>query len=255
MRHSFLAGSVLGQVLLKTHSIGGLDGLLGDEGLVSRGPEFSLTLHIGGIQRQEVLLMKARHAQPQLKEGFARGFELREHACRGSKGHVLHLRGLHGQGGRERLGRITAIEPLVDSNTRNFTAQATFQNPNTALRPGSFAHVSFDLGGERNVVVIPQTAVSFNPYGNAVFVIAKTKRAEGEKDMQGKPLTGDKLIVKQRFVKTGATRGDLIAITDGLKASEQVVTSGLLKLRNDAEVTINNKVQPAADARPETQNR
>jgi membrane fusion protein (multidrug efflux system) len=152
-------------------------------------------------------------------------------------------------------GRITAIEPLVDSNTRNFTAQATFQNPNTALRPGSFAHVGFDLGGERNVVVIPQTAVSFNPYGNAVFVIAKTKRGEGEKDMQGKPLTGDKLIVKQRFIKTGATRGDLIAITDGLKAGEQVVTSGLLKLRNDAEVTINNKVQPAADARPETQNR
>ena len=152
-------------------------------------------------------------------------------------------------------GRITAIEPLVDSNTRNFTAQATFQNPNTALRPGSFAHVSFDLGGERDVVVIPQTAVSFNPYGNAVFVISKTKRAEGEKDMQGKPLTGDKLIVKQRFIKTGATRGDLIAVTDGLKAGEQVVTSGLLKLRNDAEVTINNKVQPAADARPETQNR
>jgi membrane fusion protein (multidrug efflux system) len=152
-------------------------------------------------------------------------------------------------------GRITAIEPQVDTNTRNFTAQATFQNPNTALRPGSFAHVSFDLGGERNVVVVPQTAVSFNPYGNAVFVISTTKRAEGEKDMQGQPLTGDKLIVKQRFIKTGATRGDLIAVTDGLKSGEQVVTSGLLKLRNDAEVTINNKVQPAADARPETQNR
>ena len=152
-------------------------------------------------------------------------------------------------------GRITAIEPQVDTNTRNFTAQATFQNPNTALRPGSFAHVSFDLGGERNVVVIPQTAVSFNPYGNAVFVISRTKRAEGEKDMQGQPLTGDKLIVKQRFIKTGATRGDLIAVTEGLKAGETVVTSGLLKLRNDAEVTINNKVQPAADARPETQNR
>lgn len=152
-------------------------------------------------------------------------------------------------------GRITAIEPQVDTNTRNFIAQATFQNPNAALRPGSFAHVSFDLGGERDVVVIPQTAVSFNPYGNAVFVISRTKRAEGEKDMQGQPLTGDKLIVKQRFIKTGATRGDLIAVTEGLKAGETVVTSGLLKLRNDAEVTINNKVQPAADARPETQNR
>jgi len=105
------------------------------------------------------------------------------------------------------------------------------------------------------VVVIPQTAVSFNPYGNAVYVITKKKRAEGEKDMQGKPLTGDKLIVTQRFVKTGATRGDLIAVTDGLKPGEQVVTSGLLKLRNDAEVTINNKVLPTAEAQPKTENR
>jgi membrane fusion protein, multidrug efflux system len=152
-------------------------------------------------------------------------------------------------------GRITAVEPQVDPSTRNFMAQATLQNENGALRPGTFAHVAFDLGSERNVVVVPQTAVSFNPYGNAVFVISKTKRKEGETDMQGKPLTGDKLIVKQRFVETGATRGDLIAITEGLKAGEQVVTSGLLKLRNDAEVTINNKVQPTAQARPEVENR
>ena len=152
-------------------------------------------------------------------------------------------------------GRVTAVEPLVDPNTRNFKAQATVQNPDGKLRPGSFAHVGFALGGERQVVVIPQTAVSFNPYGNAVFVITKVKRKEGETDMQGKPLTGDKLIVTQRFVKTGATRGDLIAVTEGLKAGEQVVTSGLLKLRNDAEVTINNKVQPSADSQPETANR
>ena len=88
-----------------------------------------------------------------------------------------------------------------------------------------------------------------------MFVITKVKRKEGETDMQGKPLTGDKLIVTQRFVKTGATRGDLIAVTEGLKAGEQVVTSGLLKLRNDAEVTINNKVQPNADAAPAAENR
>ncbi len=86
-------------------------------------------------------------------------------------------------------------------------------------------------------------------------MISKVKRGAGEKDMQGQPLTGDKLIVKQRFIKTGATRGDLIAVTDGLKVGEQVVTSGLLKLRNDAEVTINNKVQPGAQARPEPENR
>ncbi|QIL19782.1 efflux RND transporter periplasmic adaptor subunit [Thermomonas sp. HDW16] len=152
-------------------------------------------------------------------------------------------------------GRVTAVEPLVDPNTRNFKAQATVQNPDGKLRPGSFAHVGFALSGERDVVVIPQTAVSFNPYGNAVFVIGKVKRKEGETDMQGKPLTGDKLTVTQRFIKTGATRGDLVAVIEGLKAGEQVVTSGLLKLRNDAEVTINNKVQPTADAAPQAANR
>ena len=152
-------------------------------------------------------------------------------------------------------GRVSAVEPQVDPATRNFKAQATLRNPNGTLRPGTFAHVSFATGGEREVVVIPQTAVSFNPYGNAVFVITKVARKPGETDMMGKPATGDKLLVQQRFVKTGATRGDLIAITDGLKPGEQVVTSGLLKLRNDAEVTINNKVQPAADARPAPENR
>ena len=152
-------------------------------------------------------------------------------------------------------GTITAIDPQVDPSTRNFRVQATFRNPDATLRPGSFAKVGFDLGGERDVVVIPQTAVSFNPYGNAVFVIGKVKRKAGETDMQGKPLTGDKLVVTQRFIKTGATRGDLIAVTDGLKAGEQVVTSGLLKLRNGAEVTINNDVRPTSDAQPEVENR
>lgn len=152
-------------------------------------------------------------------------------------------------------GEVTAIEPQVDANTRNFKVQATLPNPDRAVRPGGFAKVGFDLGGARDVVVIPQTAVSFNPYGNAVFVVSKVKRKPGEKDMQGQPLTGDKFVVTQRFVKTGATRGDLIAVTDGLKPGEQVVTSGLLKLRNDAEVTINNDVQPSADARPSVENR
>ncbi len=115
--------------------------------------------------------------------------------------------------------------------------------------------VGFNLGTAQDVVVIPQTAVSFNPYGNSVFVVTKTARKPGETDMQGKPLTGDKLIVTQRFIKTGATRGDLIAVTSGLKPGEIVASSGLLKLRNDAEVTINNSVQPAADLHPQVQNR
>ena len=152
-------------------------------------------------------------------------------------------------------GKVTAIEPLVDTNTRNFKVQATLPNPGNNLRPGTFAHVDFDSGGLREVVVIPQTAVSFNPYGNAVYVISQVARGKDEKDMQGKPLTGNKLIVKQRFIKTGATRGDLIAVTEGLKPGERVATSGLLKLRNDAEVTVNNKIQPTANAAPTPENR
>lgn len=151
-------------------------------------------------------------------------------------------------------GRITAIEPQVDAQTRNFTVQASFVNDDGALRPGVFAKVAFALGGERSVVVVPQTAVSFNPYGNAVYVIEEVEREEGEKDAEGKPIAGKKLVVRQRFVKTGATRGDLVAVTEGLKPGERVVTSGLLKLRNDAEVTINNKVQPAAEAAPKPGN-
>ena len=75
-------------------------------------------------------------------------------------------------------GKVTAIEPLVDTNTRNFKVQATLPNPENNLRPGTFAHVDFDTGGLREVVVIPQTAVSFNPYGNAVYVISQVPRAE-----------------------------------------------------------------------------
>lgn len=152
-------------------------------------------------------------------------------------------------------GKITAIEPQVDPATRNFTVQATLENPDHALRPGTFAHVGFESGDARKVVVIPQTAISFNPYGNAVYVLQEAPRAEGETDMEGKPLTGNKLIVKQRFVKTGTTRGDLIAVTEGLKPGERVATSGLLKLRNDAEVVINNKVQPSTSATPAPENR
>src|SRR5690606_281201 len=150
-------------------------------------------------------------------------------------------------------GEVTAIEPRVDPDTRNFTAQATIANPDGALRPGAFARVSFSLGGERGVVVIPQTAASFNPSGSAVYVISEVPRQEGETDMQGNALTGNKLVVTQRFIKPGATRGDLVTVTDGLEPGERVATSGLLKLRNEAEVTINNAIQPTAEAAPEAQ--
>lgn len=155
-------------------------------------------------------------------------------------------------------GTITAIEPSVDPGTRNFTVQATLANPDGRLRPGAFARVGMDTGGAQSVVVIPQTAVSFNPYGNAVYVVsekpADKDAKEAPKTEDGKP-AGPTLIVRQRFIKTGATRGDLIAVVEGLKPGERIATSGLLKLRNDAVVTINNRVQPTADAAPTPDNR
>lgn len=156
--------------------------------------------------------------------------------------------------GRTFDGRITAIEPLIDAETRNFKVQATVLNDDNALRPGTFAKVGFDLGSEQAVVVIPQTAVSFNPYGNAVYVVRETTYGPDEVGMDGKQMTGIKYVVQQRFIKTGGTRGDLVAVTDGLKPGERVVTSGLLKLRNDAVVKINNKVQPAAESAPKPDN-
>lgn len=153
---------------------------------------------------------------------------------------------------REFEGTITAIEPGVDAGTRNFTVQATVANPDGALRPGSFARVGFDVGEATDAVVVPQTAISFNPYGNVVYVVVE---AEGEARAQDGEGDGPQLMVRQRFVTTGATRGDMIAVTEGLEPGETVVSSGLLRLRNNAVVTINNDVQPTADERPQPANR
>lgn len=142
-------------------------------------------------------------------------------------------------------GAITAIEPGVEQSTRNFTAQATFQNDDHKLRPGMFAHVAVQLPQSADVVVVPRTAISYAPYGNTIYVVE-----DGEKDKDGKT----QKIVKKRFVKLGTQRGDLIAVTEGVKAGEVVATSGLLKLRNNAQVRIQNDVKPEADANPHPSN-
>ncbi|WP_372012658.1 efflux RND transporter periplasmic adaptor subunit [Pseudoxanthomonas sp. 10H] len=158
------------------------------------------------------------------------------------------------QPGKPFEAKVTAIEPSVDANTRNFKVRASLENPGGALRPGTFGRVGFDLGRSSDVVVVPQTAVSFNPYGNAVYVVVEApKQASAEPPAEGMPQATH--VVKQRFVTTGPARGDLVGITEGLKPGEVVVTSGLLRLRNDAGVTINNKVQPAAQDKPEPENR
>ena len=137
-------------------------------------------------------------------------------------------------------GRVTAVDSVVDATTRNVTVQATFANPNGLLRPGMFVQVEATAGNNRSLIALPASAISYAPYGDSVFVVSDMK------DPAGKPYRG----VRQQFVKLGAARGDLIAVTSGVKPGEEVVTSGVFKLRNGAAVMINNKVKPANSRSP-----
>ena len=143
-------------------------------------------------------------------------------------------------------GEITAIEPGVNEATRNVALQATFDNADGKLRPGMFADVTIQLPQSQDVVVVPRTAISFAPYGNAVFVVQDGEKKNEDGEIQK--------VVKKRFVKLGRRRGDLVAVVEGLKAGEVVATSGLLILRNDATVTIENDVKPSAEATPTPDN-
>ncbi|MFZ5861340.1 MAG: efflux RND transporter periplasmic adaptor subunit [Nitrospirota bacterium] len=155
-------------------------------------------------------------------------------------------------------GRITAIEPRVDENTRNFDLQATFRNADRRLQPGLFARVRIALPTSERYVVVPQTSVSYNPYGNSVYVIQEAAHSPSDatntNPAEGAHATptgqGPTLTVTRRLIKTGPTRGDFVAVVEGLKPGERVATSGLLKLRNDAVVVINNAVTPAANLQP-----
>lgn len=145
--------------------------------------------------------------------------------------------------GRTFEGKITTINPVVDSNTRNVKVEATLQNPKNELLPGMFASIVVVTGEPHNFITLPQTAISYNPYGNVIFTIE-----EKGKDKKGKPL----YIASQRFVTTGETRGDQITILKGIQVGDQIVTSGQLKLKNGARVTINNSVVPTNNPSPNT---
>lgn len=139
-------------------------------------------------------------------------------------------------------GKIKAIEPQVNTSTRNVTVRAEIANPDGVLLPGLFATAKVDQGNEKQYLTLPSTAIAYNPYGSTVFIV----KDEG-KDDKGKP----KLTVEQRVVTTGPTRGDQVAILSGLKAGETVVTGGQLKLRNGSPVFINNAIQPSNNPHPE----
>jgi membrane fusion protein, multidrug efflux system len=137
-------------------------------------------------------------------------------------------------------GRVTAVDSLVDQTTRNFQAQATLSNPEGKLRPGMFVEVDLSLGGSRSVITLPASAISYAPYGDSVFVVTDLKTEKGE------PYRG----VRQQFVKIEGARGDQVAIVSGLKPGDEVVTSGVFKLRNGSAVQINNKIKPDNNPAP-----
>ena len=143
-------------------------------------------------------------------------------------------------GGAAFTGRVNAINSVVDETTRNVQIQATLANPNGKLRPGMFVQTELLVGENRSVITLPASAISYAPYGDSVFVVTDLKD-QGNKTYRG---------VRQQFVKVGPARGDQIAVISGLTAGEEVVSSGVFKLRNGAAVLVNNKVQPGNKRSP-----
>lgn len=139
-------------------------------------------------------------------------------------------------------GKITAISSKVEMDTRNIQIEALIDNSKHELLPGMYASVDVLAGQPQNYLTVPQTAITFNPYGETVFLV----ESKGSDD-EGK----SKITVKEKFVVVGETRGDQIAVLNGLQEGDTVVTSGQVKLKNGSEVMVNNKVQPLNDIAPE----
>jgi len=142
---------------------------------------------------------------------------------------------------QEFKGKVTAINSMVDAVTRNVTVQATVQNPDHVLRPGMFGKVEVELPEKHKTLVVPGSAISYAPFGNSVFVIEKKKDEKTGKEAE---------TIRQQFVRVGEARGDLVAITDGLKPNERVVSTGVFKLRNGMPVVINNDLAPKPQVNP-----
>jgi membrane fusion protein, multidrug efflux system len=137
-------------------------------------------------------------------------------------------------------GRVTALDSVVNEATRNIQIQATLPNPEGKLRPGMYVQVEVAVGADRPVVALPASAISYAPYGDSVFVVTDLK------DPHGNTYRG----VRQQFVKVEGSRGDQVAVISGVNPGDEVVTSGVFKLRNGASVQVNNNVQPGNNPSP-----
>jgi len=158
-------------------------------------------------------------------------------------------------------GRIAAIDPAIDIGTRTVKVRATLKNPDRKLLPGMFARIEIETGEPHEYLTLPQTAITYNPYGETVFVVTTPDQLDGAAHDQAaakaaKQKAGDQaeaaanLVAKQVFVQVGPKRGDQVAILGGISAGDQVVTSGQLKLKNGAPVKINNSVVPRNNPAP-----
>ena len=137
-------------------------------------------------------------------------------------------------------GRVNAVDSVVNEATRNIQVQATLSNPGDRLRPGMFVKVDLSLGSSQDVIALPASAINYAPYGDSVFVVTNLK------DPKGKSYLG----VRQQFVKVQGSRGDQVGVISGIDPGEEIVSSGVFKLRNGAAVLVNNKVQPPNSPKP-----
>ena len=146
-------------------------------------------------------------------------------------------------GGTAVTGRVTALDSVVNEATRNVRAQATLQNRDGSLRPGMFVQAEVVTGAGQQVIALPASAINYAPFGDSVFIVSDMKSPDG-KTYRG---------VRQQFVKLGGTRGDQVAVLSGVNPDDEVVTSGLFKLRTGVAVLVNNAVQPGNNpaAKPE----
>ena len=137
-------------------------------------------------------------------------------------------------------GRVTSVDSVISEATRNIQVQATLPNPQGKLRPGMFVQVQVVLGASRQVISLPASAINYAPYGDSVFVVTNLT------DPKGKTYRG----ARQQFVKVEGSRGDQVGVVSGVNPGDEVVTSGVFKLRNGEAVQVNNKVQPSNNPKP-----
>lgn len=137
-------------------------------------------------------------------------------------------------------GKITAINSLVDQNSRNVQIQATLPNSETQLRPGMYAKIKVVLPETQEVIAIPSSSIHYAPYGDSVFIVSEMKSEDGKK-YKG---------VKEQFVKLGQTKGDLTAVLSGVNPGDELVTSGVFRLKSGAAIIVNNKSTPGSELSP-----